>query len=136
MKRLPTVTAFISLLLLNSCATYHISTESLMKQFASAHEETKTLYFLVPPFIFFPGRVSGNSLLSIKVQDKRGNTERLWVNRHTGVRITENSGKRTTFYFNTLLLQDSTITGSRTHFFNWQIRPIRFADIRKIELQK
>ena len=123
-------------MLLTSCATYHMSTQSLLEQFANSQQEEKILIFVAPPFVFFPGIVDGNSLRKITVLDKKEASHTFPVTRHMGVRITQNSGKRTTFYFNTLLLQDSTINGSKTHFFNARIKPIKFADIRKIELQR
>ncbi|MBS1584684.1 MAG: hypothetical protein JSS82_03995 [Bacteroidetes bacterium] len=121
--------------LLMSCVTYHISTQSLMEQFAHAQKETKTTLFIAPPYVFFPGIVDGNSLKEIKVLDKNERAFILPVTNHTSVKITKNDGAHTTFYFNTLLLQDSTITGSKTHFFEAHIRPIKFMDIAKIELQ-
>jgi hypothetical protein len=58
------------------------------------------------------------------------------VTNRTSVRITLADSSRTTFYFNTLLIKDSTISGSKTHFFEAHIRPIKLRDIAKIELQK
>ena len=123
-------------LLLSSCATYHISMQSLLEQFAGTQKEKKIMIALAPPYFFYPGIVEGNNLRFVTVLDKNEHAHTIPVTMHTGVRITTNTGKRTTFYFNTLLLKDSTITGSKTHFFNASIRPIKFADITKIELQK
>ena len=122
--------------LLSSCTTYHLSTQSLLEQFAGSQKQTKVTLLIAPPFVFFPGIVDGNSLHSITVLDKKEHEHTIPVTRSTGVKITQKSGKHTTFYFNTLLLQDSTINGSKTHFFNARIHPIKFADISKIELQK
>ena len=72
----------------------------------------------------------------ITVLDNHEQPHTLPVKRHMGVKITQKTGKKTTFYFDTLLLKDSTITGNKTHFITSKIRPIRFADISKIELQK
>ena len=51
------------------------------------------------------------------------------------VRIIKNDGKKNTFYFNTLLIKDSTITGSKTHFMKSNIKPISIKDVRRIEIQ-
>lgn len=107
-----------------------------MEQFAHAQKETKITLFIAPPYVFFPGIVDGNSLKQIKVLDKNAHAFILPVTNHTGVKITKNDGDHTTFYFNTLLLQDSTITGSKTHFIEARIKPIKFMDIAKIELQE
>jgi hypothetical protein len=72
----------------------------------------------------------------ISVLDKKEKSHTFPVTRHMGVKITQNNGKKTTFYFDTLLLQGSTITGSKTHFLTARIKPIPFANINKIELQR
>jgi hypothetical protein len=136
MKRSFIAFAVLGLFLLSGCATYHISTQSLMEQFANSKKETKVTVLIAPPFFFFPGIVDGNSLRTITVLDSKGKEKVLNVTRRTGVKITKNNGKHTTFYFDTLLLKDSTISGCKTHFVNAKIKPVRFADIRKIELQK
>ena len=123
-------------LLLCSCTTYHISTQSLLEQFANTQKETKVNILIAPPFVFFPGIVDGNSLREITVLDKKEQAHILPVTRRMGVKITQKNGKKTTFYFDTLLLQDSTITGNKTHFFTSHIKPILFANISKIELQR
>ncbi len=129
----------IPVVLLTSCATYHISTEHLLQQFADVRQEEKKTYFFAGGnrfFIFFPTIVHGNSLRTISVLDKNQQEYPLRVTQTTSVRITRENGRKVTFYFNTLLLKDSTITGSKTHFFNAQITPIPFTEIKKIELQK
>jgi hypothetical protein len=120
-------------LLLTGCATYHISTQSLVQQFANTQPEKKYIY-MYPGYI--PFSVNGNSLQSITVLDKNGKETVIPVSNRTSVRITRIDSSRTTFYFNTLLIRDSTITGSKTHFFEAHIKPIKLKDIAKIELQK
>lgn len=80
--------------------------------------------------------VAGNSLTEIKVLDKNENECTLPVKRQTSVRITKKDGKRKTFYFDTLLVQDSIITGKNDHFIGTNINPIKLNTIVKIELQK
>jgi hypothetical protein len=122
-------------LLLTGCATYHISTQSLVQQFADTQPEKKSVVLVVFPF-FIPFSVNGNSLQTLKVLDKNGKEAVIPVTNRTSVRITRNDSSRTTFYFNTLLIQDSTITGSKTHFFEAHIKPMKLKDIAKIEVQK
>ncbi|MEY2830085.1 MAG: hypothetical protein RIQ33_1943, partial [Bacteroidota bacterium] len=43
---------------------------------------------------------------------------------------------KTTFYFNTLLIKDSLITGKKDHFLGVNIKPINLNNILKIELQR
>jgi len=121
---------------LMSCATYHVSTQSLIEQFANSSTEKKKIVLPIFPYTFFIDPVSGNDLKTIKCLDKSEQEKIIPVTNRTGIRITQINNSRTTFYFNTLLLKDSTITGSKTHFFNAQITPIKFTDISKIEIQK
>jgi hypothetical protein len=136
MKKVPIFFSFFCLSLLTGCATYHLSTQSLVEQFGNSSTEKKKILLPVFPYVFFVDPVTGNDLQTIKVLDKNGQEKVLTVTNQTGVRITRTDSSRTTFYFNTLLLKDSTITGSKTHFFNAHIKPINFRDISKIEIQK
>jgi hypothetical protein len=126
---------FFIIITITGCMTYHLTTQSLMEQFADAKNEDKHLMLFTPPFFFY-GSVSGNDIRTLKVYDKNEKETFIYVDGHTGVRITKKDSSRRTFYFNTLLIKDSAITGSKTHFFEWQITPIRLDDILKIEIQK
>ena len=127
---------FISgLLLLTSCATYHITPKNLVEQLADTQKEKKINVIIAFP-LFFPGVVTGNSLRQVKVLDKNEKECIIPVTHHTGVRVTKKDGKRKTFYFDTLIIQDSTITGKNDHFLGIDITPINLNNIEKIELQK
>jgi hypothetical protein len=125
---------FLAPLLLTSCATYHLSTESLVQQMADTQPEKKYTY--MPSLPFIPFSVDGNSLHQLKCVDKNGKETTIDVTNRTSVRITMTDSSRKTFYFNTLLLKDSTISGSKTHFFEAHIKPIMLRDVAKIEVQK
>jgi hypothetical protein len=133
------------LALLTGCATYHISTQSLVEQMANSGTEKKTSEELAASFrfspglsvcIYYEGTVKGNTLTKITCLDNKGKEATLDVDNRTSVRITKADSSRVTFYFNTLLVHDSTISGSKTHFFEWQIHPVLLKDITKIEIQK
>ena len=135
-KRFSLITLLtISTLFISGCATYHLTTQSLLEQFADSQKEKKVNFIIAPPFMF-PGIVNGNSLREIKVLDSKEQEQIIPVSNHTGIRITKKDGKRNTFYFDTLLIQDSTITGKKDHFFGMNIKPINLNSIQKIELQK
>lgn len=121
--------------ILCSCTTYHLTTQSLLEQFANSQPETKTNFIVAFPLIF-PGIVTGNSLTEIKVLDANNKEHVIPVTNHTGVRITKKDGTRKTFYFDTLLIKDSTINGKKSHFVGLDIKPIKLDDIAKIELQR
>ena len=133
MKKLLPLLAALSLLF-TSCATYHLSTESLVQQMADTKPEKKYIY--APGFPFIPFSVKGNDLQTVKCLDKNGKEAVITITNRTSVRITRTDSSHTVFYFNTLLIQDSTITGSKTHFFEAHFKPIKLRDVAKIELQK
>ncbi len=120
----------IALWLLSGCATYHISVESLQEQMGRAHKQDKE-NLLIPVY-----NIEGNSIRTLRVLDKNEHEYRLGVNKHTGIRIRKKDGKKVSFYFDTLLVTDSTITGSKTHLFNAKIKPIPFSEVSKMELQQ
>jgi hypothetical protein len=135
MRRNLKITLFLTTLFLCGCTTYQLTTESLLQQFADVHPETKTNLIIAFPLIF-PGTITGNSLTEIKVLDQNNKEHTLPVTNHTGVRITKKDGTRKTFYFDTLLIKDSTINGKKSHFVGLDIKPIKLDDIAKIELQR
>ena len=119
-----------------SCATYHLSTGSLVEQFANSSTEKKKILLPIFPYTFFVDPVTGNDLKTLKCLDSKEQAKSITITNRTGIRITKVDNSTTTFYFNTLLLKDSTITGSKTHFFNAHIKPINFSDILKLEIQE
>lgn len=118
--------ATICIVLLTGCASYQISTQSLSDQLSGNVVDKG--YFTAS------GSVKGNDLQTLKCVDKNGTTKDVRVTNRTGIRITKNDGSKTTFYANTVLLMDSAIYGSKTHFFNAQIKPIKLSDVSKIEV--
>jgi hypothetical protein len=127
---------FFYCLALTGCTTYHLSTQSLVEQFANTGTEKKKIYLPIYPYAFFVDPVMGNDLKALKCLDEKGREKIISVDNHTSIRITKADSSRTTFYFNTLLLKDSTITGSKTHFFVAHIKPISLRDVTRIEVQR
>jgi hypothetical protein len=111
----------LMLVALTGFTQFHITKESLVEQFKGTGKRGH---------IF----VRGNDLTIILCTDKNGHQTDVSVTNRTGIRIFLNDKSKKTFYFNTVVLTDSTIGGSKTHFFNAQIKPIRFSDISKIEI--
>jgi len=114
------------LMFLTSCASYIVTTDSLAKQLNGV-EVNKG-------YLFASSSVKGNDLKTIKCMDKNGKEMVLAVTNRTGVRIFKTDSSKVTFYFNTLLIKDSSITGSKTHFFKDNVKPIKFSDISKIKI--
>lgn len=125
----------VATLLLSGCQTYHMTSRSLIEQLADVQTEKKVNIIVAFP-LFIPGVVTGNSLKEVKVLDNQEKEVTIPVTNHTGIRLTKKDGKRNTFYFDTLILRDSLITGKKDHFFGIDIKPININDVVKIELQK
>ncbi|BAV04343.1 hypothetical protein SAMN05421788_11071 [Filimonas lacunae] len=106
-----------------SHAQYHISTDNLVKQFLTASTEQH---------IF----VKGTDLKQVICLNKSEAIDSLEVTNLTAIRIYKKDNSKTTFYFNTIKLTDSTITGCKTHFFNSYIKPIALTDIERIEIMR
>jgi hypothetical protein len=123
-------------ILLSGCETYHLTTKSLVDQFANSNTEKKKILLPVPPYVFFIDPVTGNDLKTLTCLDSIEHEKIINITNRTGIRITRLDNSRTTFYINTLLLKDSSITGSKTHFFNMPIKPINISDILKLEVQE
>jgi len=128
MKHLSYAAALVSMAFLTSCASHMISTSALADQLNG--DAVSKGYLLAKD------AVKGNDLKTVKCVDKNGKEKDITVTNRTGVRITKTDNSKTTFYFNTLLIKDSSIVGSKTHFFNDKIKPIKFSDISKIEIME
>jgi hypothetical protein len=118
--------SIISIIFLTSCATYKISTTSLSEQLNSN--------IVSQGYLLAQNAVKGNDLKTVKCIGKGGKEIEIPVTNRTGIRITKNDNSKTTFYFNTLMIKDSSIVGSKTHFFNASINPIKFSEISKMEI--
>jgi hypothetical protein len=115
-------------ILLASCVTYKISISSLSNQLNSN--------IVSKGYLLAQDNVKGNDLKTIKCIGKKNKEIDIAVTNRTGVRITKNDSTRTTFYFNTLIIRDSAIVGSKTHFFNATTKPIKFSEISTIEIME
>ncbi|MGZ5135896.1 MAG: hypothetical protein ACXWCG_12135 [Flavitalea sp.] len=120
------VVIFMSLL--SSCATYQVSAPSLSGQLNGD--------VVSKGFLLATDAVKGNDLKTLKCVDKNGKEKEIAITHRTGIRITKIDKSKTSLYFNTILIKDSSITGSKTHFFNAQIKPIKFSEISKIEIME
>ena len=114
------------LIFLLGCASYQISKSSLSDQLNGN--------IVSKGYFFATDAVKGNDLKTIKCIDKNGKEVEIKVTNRTGAKIIKIDNSSVTFYFNTLLIKDSSIVGSKTHFFKDNVKPIKFSDISKIEI--
>ena len=110
-------TLTLDLLFLNSCTTYYISVNSFKEQFKDGLITAKTK--------------------TINCIDKTGNPISLTNTHNLEIRFTYGEkNKRTVFYFDSMFVNDSTVTGSESIFIKSLKKIILFDSITKIELQK
>ncbi|MEJ8843559.1 hypothetical protein WG954_14305 [Lacibacter sp. H375] len=121
-------------LVLCSCKTYYITTESLKKQFASI-DSAKLKSVTVRGPIGEKYNYLANGIPLIYCTDKSGNTVAFSNSPSIEVRVTELNGKKTIFYFDRLFISDSTLYGVRSRFISAIRKEIKLADIKKIEVQ-
>ena len=75
-----------------------------------------------------------NPIDYIQCIDRKNNPFQLKNSPSIEIRVTDDTKKRTVFYFDTVYLQDSTISGDRSRFFEYR-KEIPIGNIRLIEVQ-
>lgn len=130
---------FFCVLCLSACTTYKMSSDSLKEQLGKIDKQNvrKVYDFRLGILTALArGRQFNNGLTEIQCYDNHNNPTFLYVNPTTQIRITENNGKRQTFYFDTILsIDDSVVVGNKSHFVNIPGHPVTFDSIAKVELQ-
>lgn len=82
----------------------------------------------------FTRNYTTNSISSIPCVDKKGNHYNLINDPQVEVRLTTDSKKRTTLYFDTLQLDGDYLIGCRSRFIPSLKKRIRTAEITKVEI--
>ena len=152
-KFIPTISALFAIFSLASCATYTISNEKLAEQMSSAVPKEGTFtYTYVPVGVGAGGVIGGavggaisamfqfkqvmnNGIRTLVVQDKNGHEAKITPDQRTQIRLYRKDGDYSTFYFDTMFMNDRWWGGARTHFFPSAIKPIPFSQVSKIEIQ-
>lgn len=133
-KRFKFLTLAILLLTCISCSTYTVTTESLTSQLAGIDSTN-----LTPVKVRGPLGEEYNYLANpvdvIEVTDKQGNNVELIKKPSIEIRVTEINGKKTTFYFDRILIQNEKLTGVRSRFISAIQKSIPLDQIAKIEIQ-
>lgn len=78
---------------------------------------------------------SSNNVKYLIVNDKDGNEYTIYNSPSIEMRITHRNGKKFHFYFDTVILENDTIFGGRSRFFQGLTRKIPLDSVSKIEIQ-
>jgi hypothetical protein len=133
-KKLFTISIVIGLLTLISCKTYYIPTSSLIEQFRDIDStDFKKVWVAGPTGDSYS--YLANPIENIKCIDKNNNPVELANSPSIEMRVTQNNGKKTIFYFDRIYLDDSLLYGIRSRFIPSIDKTIPLENIVKTEVQ-
>jgi hypothetical protein len=128
--------AFFACLLLSSCKTYTVAPDSFKKQFTEVNRASLQQTEINNPLNPFMNiQYPANQLKKIVVLDKNGQQVSLYNSPALETRVTLKNGKRYHFYFDTLILENDSLSGGRSRFVQSLSRKLPFDSIQKIEIQ-
>lgn len=125
--------ALLFLLFLTSCKTYTMSREQLYSQIHNA--TPKEVKVCLSYNTWNVQKYKGNGVENIECKDNKGQTVIIPNSPKVEMKIIDNRNHNHIFYFDSILLEDSTFTGFNSRFL-YTTRSIKYSDIKKVELQK
>lgn len=135
MKKCFTIlTLGILLLACISCSTYTVTTESLTSQLSGIDSTDLTSVRVRGP-LGEEYNYLVNPIDVIEVTDKQGNYVELTKKPSIEIRVTDKNGKKTTFYFDRILIQNEKLIGVQSRFISSIQKSIPLDQIAKIEIQ-
>ena len=123
----------VILIVLLGCQSYQIPIASFKNQFAPIDSSSLKLVRVKGP----AGDISEylvNPIKQIRCVDKNGNNVSIPNSPSIEARITTSDGKKTTFYFDRMLIRNDSILGYRSRFFGLP-KSIALSEVSKIEVQ-
>jgi len=127
------VTLYI-LTLFVSCKTYELTPLSLKTQLENGSVEEKDIK-LNNASIFFNSTYMAVSLDSLEVYDKKGKIFYLQNSPSIEMRLINNEGEKFTMYFDTVVIKNDTLIGSRSRFISGIKHKVPFNTISKVFVQ-
>ncbi len=123
------------LLLILSCKTYIIPTDSFREQMIKAKSGNMKEVEINNPLFYKNIKYSSNNIDRLIVTDK--NENKIYLNNSPSIemRVTHINGKKYHFYFDTVILENDTLKGGRSRFAQNLTRTIPMDSIVKIEVQ-
>ncbi|WP_405381934.1 hypothetical protein [Maribacter sp. LLG6340-A2] len=124
-----------ALILMLSCKSYTIPTESFREQMRKTKTSTMKDVKVNNPLTFGDISYAANNINRILVEDKNGNETYLNNSGSIEMRVTHKNGKKYIMYFDTVILENDTLKGGRSRFIQSLQRQIPMDSIAKIEVQ-
>lgn len=118
-------------ILFTSCKSYQISNDSLVAQLKANQKIASNDYYRQFSLVNYPS----NNLIKIQCVDRLGNCVWLFPDKNTSFKLVRKStGKSVTLYFDTVILQNDTLSGLKSRLMGMQ-RIIPLSDLEKIIIQ-
>lgn len=137
MKKYYLLTVLLTLLM-TSCSTCYMTSGSLKEQLQKVDpdkiSDSYDFRMGIIGVALKGGKNFYNGIETVKCTDKKGNEKIVKIQTNTGIRMTDNSGKRQTLYFDSVFLRDSLIYGSKSHFIILPVTPMNIDSLKQIEI--
>ena len=134
-KFLSAISLSALILMLVSCKSYTIPIDSFKEQLVNTNSSNQKTVTINNPLYYGNISYAANNIDKIIVLDKNGNEKTLNNSGSIEMRITHKNGKKYHMYFDTVLLENDTLKGSRSRFLQHLKRQIHIDSISKIEVQ-
>jgi len=122
--------------LISSCKTYTVPVESFRKQMTQPNVEIKNRPVSYSIYRANENQVyETNGIESIFVYNKKGEKTELINSPRLEMRITRKNGKKNILIFDTAIVENDTLKGTKSRIFQNLKKQIALSDIEKIEIQ-
>jgi len=129
----------VMLLFLSSCSTYYLTQNSLKEQLQNIDpnkiSDAYDFRLGLVGVVMKGGPNFYNGIESLRCKNKKGNDVIISIKPHTGIRLTDKSGRRLQLYFDSVFLRDSLVYGSKSHFITLPVTPMNINNLTLIEIQ-
>lgn len=127
---------FLLLVIVVSCKTYTISPESFKTQLSRGENNQKQEVEINNPLYFGNLKYQANSIDILEVTNKKGEKAIISKTASLEMKVEHKNGKKYLFYFDTVIIENDTLKGSRSRFTPKLSRSIPFDSIISIKIQE
>jgi len=124
---------------LSSCSTYYMIQASLREQLQNIDpnkiSDAYDFRLGLAGVALKGGKNFYNGIESLNCKDKKGNEINVKIKPQTGIRLTDNTGRKLQLYFDSVFLRDSLIYGSKSYFITMPVTPMNINNLTLIEIQ-
>ena len=125
--------------LLTSCSTYYMTPASFKEQLQQIDpnkiNDAYDFRLGLLGVALKGGKNFYNGIDSLKCTTKKGKDVIVHVKPQTGIRLTDNTGRKLQLYFDSVFLRDSLVYGSKSHFITLSVTPMNINKLTLIEIQ-